>query len=119
MVHYWKRQAKFVAAVHKPENSASQFLRLPRLAGPGVIVGSLLVRLIALHILANHSGAVTADTFGVVWSTEELIQFCREFIAPPQQLDQALNIVGNKPQCRPARGFLHHEIVIRFTRIEW
>src|SRR5205807_9624564 len=81
-------------------------------------ISRLLVRLVTLDILANHSRAITADTLRVVRCREKFVQFPQEVLAATHQIDQTLYIVGHKPRSLPARGLLVHEVVVWLSRIE-
>ena len=118
VVHAGIGEAGRIAAVKPVQNLADQRLGFPRLAAPVIIISGLLVRLIALTILADQAGDIAGDAFWMIRRGKKFIELRAEFFPSAQQIDQALNIVRHEPERLPAAGLLHHEIVIRLQRIK-
>src|SRR3546814_19870093 len=74
----------------------------------------LLVGLVAMDILADHAGAVAADSRRIIGFGEKLVELGVERIAAAEQADQPLDVVRHDPKCRPARRLLHPAILIGF-----
>src|SRR3546814_8010743 len=64
--------ARGVGGIGFCKDLADERLRLPRLAAPVVIIGRLLVGLVAMDILADHAGAVAADSRRIIGFGEKL-----------------------------------------------
>src|SRR5215469_8091418 len=118
IVHTGICETVLIAAVEPAEDLSHELLGLPGRAGIVIEIGGLPIGLVALDILADHAGAVAADAFGMIRSSEKLVELGDELLATAEEIDQALDIVWDQPERGPSGSFFHHEVVVRLARIE-
>src|ERR1700736_5157673 len=62
VIHTGKSQAIFVASIHESHDLADHFLSLPGDSRPVVKKRSMMIGLVAMTILPDHSSYITGDT---------------------------------------------------------
>ena len=73
----------------------------------------MMIRLIAMAILANHPGDIARNCLGLIWDGEKIRPVAFHKSSPPShQNDEALHIMGHKPCRLPRVRFLIHKVVI-------